>query len=123
MRRREFVGLIGTAAAWPLAWPRAAYAQQPEMPVIGWLSAQTPTMHYRREFAIAGGLMSYGSRLDDSIRVLGDYTARILKGEKPADLPVQEPTRFEFVINLKTAKSLILTIPPVLMVIADEVIE
>jgi putative ABC transport system substrate-binding protein len=87
------------------------------------MSIRVPTLSTWREFPAAGGLMSYGATHSDSGRQLAQYIVRILKGEKPADLPVVRPTKFEFVLNLKTAKALGLTVPPTLLALATEVME
>jgi putative ABC transport system substrate-binding protein len=82
-----------------------------------------PTIFTAREYAEAGGLMSYGTSLPEAFWMTGLYTARILKGAKPADLPVVQSTKFDFVINIPTARALGLTVPPSLLATADEVIE
>jgi putative ABC transport system substrate-binding protein len=99
------------------------FRSQPER--IAALAARhtLPANYERRDFAMAGGLMSYGTDLTEQWRLMGTYTGRILKGEKPADLPVYQATKFEFILNLKTAKALGLEVPPTLLIRADELIE
>jgi putative ABC transport system substrate-binding protein len=87
------------------------------------LGARLPTLHGQKPYVEAGGLMSYGANIPDLFRRAGDYVDKILRGAKPADLPVEQPTKFELIINLKTAKALSVAIPDKLLALADEVIE
>jgi ABC-type uncharacterized transport system substrate-binding protein len=114
---------LGSRAQGLIIHPEVLFLQNREKLAALAIREKLPALYALRVFAEAGGLMSYGSSLVDAHRRAGVYVGRILKGEKPANLPVDQATRFEFVINLTTAKALGLTVPPTLLARADEVIE
>jgi putative ABC transport system substrate-binding protein len=124
MRRREFIALLGGMAS----WSSATQAQQNErVRRVGVLMLaaryRLPAVYGFRIFATSGGLLSYGTNPRDQFRRGASYVDRILKGEKPGDLPVQNPIEYQLVINLKTAKALGLDVPPLLQQRADELLE
>ena len=98
------------------------YARRVQLAILA-AYYKIPTMYAVRDHVDAGGLMSYGTSLVDMFRQVGEYAGRILKGAKPSDLPVVQSVKFEFVVNMHTAKTLGLTVPPTLLAAADEVIE
>ena len=100
------------------------FFQGQRLRIVGWAGRLgLPAIYFSRDFVDAGGLMSYGPNLADAYRLVAVYCGRVLKGENPGDLPVVQPTRFELVINLKSARALALDVPPTLLALADEVIE
>jgi len=115
LARQRADALIVLDEAWTLLYAKRVAELE--------IKHRLPTMHSFREAAVAGGLMSYGPSLAEMLSISATYVDKILKGAKPADLPVEQPTKFELVINLKTAKALGLTIPPSLLGRADQVID
>ncbi len=127
IRKREdvasaFAALSGRAEALYIAADPLINASRTQILVLA-VAARLPTIYNAKEFAQAGGLMSYGPDVQDLFRRGAEYVDKILRGAKPADIPVEQPTKFELVINLKTAKALGLSIPQMLLATADEAIE
>jgi putative ABC transport system substrate-binding protein len=118
-----FTGISGTQAGALMVLSDPAYSPHAAQMADLANKNRLPAMYSVREYAVAGGLMSYGASFTDLFRRAADYVDKILRGSKPADLPVEQPTKFEFVINLKAAKALGLTMPPTLLAGAGEVIE
>jgi putative ABC transport system substrate-binding protein len=118
-----FANLVQLRAGGLVIGPDALFSTRIEQLAALALRHRIPAIYQYPEFTAAGGLMSYGSNFRDMLRLIGLYTGRVLKGEKPADLPVQQATKVELIINLKTANALGLTMPTALLVRADEVIE
>jgi putative tryptophan/tyrosine transport system substrate-binding protein len=115
--------LVQAQASGLVIGPDVLFTSRSEQLAALALRHAVPMIYQYGEFAAAGGLMSYGTNIVDMFRLAGVYTGRILKGEKPADLPVQQATRVELIINLRTARELGLSVPTALLVRADEVIE